>query len=66
MRVGEGEKNRREEVDGDQSLSPQPAVVTVSLNVSPPLRLVVKVTQLHGSEISECPLVLSSSPPAAG
>lgn len=31
--VGEGEKGGREEVDSDQSLPPQPAVVTMCLNV---------------------------------
>ena len=51
--VGESEENRREEVECDQSLPPQPAVISVGLNVCPSLRVVVKVTQLHGGEIGE-------------
>ena len=51
--VGEGEESRREKVESDQPLSPQPAVITVCLDVCPSLGVVVKDTQLHGSEIGE-------------
>ena len=50
--VGEGEDGGREEVEGDQPLSPEPAVVDVWFDGGPSLRLVVEVAQLHGAEVA--------------
>ena len=47
----EGEDGGREEVDGDQPLSPEPAVIHVGLNGGPSLRPVVEVAQFHGAEV---------------
>ena len=49
--VGEGEKSGGEKVDSDQPLPPQPAVITMCLNVCTPLWVIVKVTQLHGGKV---------------
>ena len=51
--VRESEENGREKVECDQSLPPQPAVVSMRLNVRPSLWVVVKVTQLYGNKVGE-------------
>ncbi len=51
LKEREGEGGVREEVESDQPLAPDPSIIYMGVNSSPPLGTIVKVTHLHRYEV---------------